>query len=48
MLTQQLVKTPILKNKYKISKPKLVVNNNDSSSIKKSLVAPVSTMKDSF
>ena len=48
MPTQQLIKTPILINQYPIIQPKPVVNNNDASSIKKSVVTPMSAINNSF
>ena len=48
MPTQQLINTPILINQYPILKPKPVVNNNDASSIKKSVVTPFSAINNSF
>ena len=46
MSTQQLISSPILINQYPIVKPKPLINNNDASSIKKSIVTPFS-VKDS-
>ena len=48
MPTQQLINTPILINQYPIMTPKPVVNNNDASSIKKSVVTPMSAINNSF
>ena len=44
----QLINTPILINQYPIITPKPVVNNNDASSIKKSVVTPMSAINNSF
>ena len=48
MPTNQLINKPTLINQYPILTPKLLINNNNASSIKKSVVTLFSAMNNSF